>query len=71
MNYTVDLSIFKVLPITERVNLRINMDAFNAFNIQGYNNPNVTDGTEAVEPNGVSSSQNTPRQVQITARLQF
>ena len=65
-NYTADLSIFKVFPITERVNLRVNMDAFNAFNIQGYNNPNSTDGTESL-----LSSHNTPRQVQFTVRLNF
>lgn len=70
-NWTADLSLFKVFPITERVNLRFNMDAFNVFNVQGYNNPNTTDGTEAVEPNGVSSSYNTPRQMQLSLRLTF
>lgn len=64
-NYTVDLSIFKVFPITETVNLRINMDAFNALNVQGYNNPG-SDGIESLR-----SSYNTPRQVQFTARLTF
>ena len=71
MNWTSDLSLFKVFPITEKVNLRFNLDAFNAFNVQGYNNPNTTDGTEAVLPNGVSSSANAPRQLQMTLRLTF
>jgi hypothetical protein len=71
INYTVDLSIFKVFPITERVNLRFNMDAFNVLNVQGYNNPNTTDGTDAYQPNGVASSYNTPRQVQFSLRLTF
>jgi hypothetical protein len=72
MNYSADLSLFKVLPITEMVKLRINVDAFNAFNVQGYNNPNTTDGTEAVQPGGVgATSHNTPRQIQLTARLTF
>lgn len=71
INWTTDLSLFKVFPITERVNLRFNMDAFNAMNVQGYNNPNTTDGTEAVEPNGVSSSANASRQIQFTMRLTF
>ena len=66
INYSADLSVFKVFPITERVNLRINMDAFNAFNIQGYVNPNTTDGTESLR-----TSYWTPRQVQFTARLTF
>jgi hypothetical protein len=66
MNYTIDLSVYKVLPITERVNLRFNMDAFNALNVQGYNNPSTTDGTESL-----LSSNNTARQVQLTMRLTF
>jgi hypothetical protein len=66
INYTVDLSIFKVFPITEKVKLRFNADAFNALNVQGYNNPNTTDGTESL-----LSSYNVPRQIQLTLRLQF
>lgn len=72
MNWTADASLFKVFPITEKVNLRFNMDAFNVFNVQGYNNPNPTDGTEAVTPGaGVASSYNTARQLQFTLRLTF
>ena len=72
INWTADLSLFKVFPITETVNFRINLDAFNAFNVQGYNNPSGTDGTEPVQPGGVgATSHNTPRQLQLTARLTF
>jgi hypothetical protein len=71
INWTADLSLFKVFPITEKANLRFNMDAFNAFNVQGYTNPNTTDGTEAIAPGGVSSSANSPRQIQFTLRLTF
>jgi hypothetical protein len=72
MNWSADASLFKVLPITERVSLRFNMDAFNVFNVQGYENPNGTDGTEAVVPGvGVADSYNTARQVQFTLRLTF
>ena len=72
MNWTVDLSIFKVFPITEKSNLRFNVDAFNALNVQGFNNPNGTDGVEQVAPGGtVASSYNTPRQLQFTLRLSF
>jgi hypothetical protein len=70
INWTADASLFKVFPITEGVNLRFNFDAFNAFNVQGYNNPNTTDGTESVVPQ-VASSYNTPRQLQFTLRLTF
>jgi hypothetical protein len=65
-NYTIDLSVFKVFPIKERVNLRFNVDAFNALNVQGWNNPNTTSG---VETN--LSSYNAPRQLQLTLRLTF
>lgn len=72
INWTADLSLYKVFPITERVSLRFNLDAFNAFNAQGYNNPSTTDGTEPVQPGAPGvSSHNTPRQVQLTARLTF
>ena len=66
INYTVDISIFKVFPIKDSVNLRINVDAFNAFNVQGWNNPDPGSGVETS-----LSSHNTPRQIQLTARLTF
>lgn len=70
-NWNADASIFKVFSITERVKLRVDMDAFNAFNVQGYTNPG-TAGIEQVQPGvGQASSANTARQIQITARLNF
>lgn len=73
MNWTADLSLFKVFPITEKTSLRFNLDAFNAFNVQGYENPSSTDGTEAVAPGGNSgaSSYNGPRELQFSLRLNF
>jgi Carboxypeptidase regulatory-like domain len=79
MYWSADLSLFKVFPVTERVNLRFNLDAFNAFNVQGDTNPgNVTgastntDGVEQVAPGGVgASSKNGPRELQFTLRLTF
>ena len=72
INWTADLSLFKVFSVTEHVNFRVNLDAFNVFNVQGYNNPSTTDGTEPVQPGGVgATSHNTPRQLQLTARLTF
>lgn len=65
-NWTIDLSLFKVFPITEKINLRVNMDAFNALNMQGHNNPDATTGIESL-----TSSYNTPRQIQLTARFTF
>lgn len=63
--YSPDASIFKVFPIHEGMNFRVNVDAFNVFNVQGNNAPNS---------NGIqyfTSSHNTPRQLQISARLTF
>jgi Carboxypeptidase regulatory-like domain len=71
-NYSVDLSLFKLFPLTEGIDLRVNVDAFNAFNIQGFNNPSSTDGTSCYSPGGLGcSSHNTPRQLQFSARLTF
>jgi hypothetical protein len=66
INWTADFSIFKIFPITEKVLLRINADAFNVFNIQGWNNPDSTTGIENMQ-----SSFNTPRQIQLTGRITF
>jgi len=80
MYWSADLSLFKVLPITERVQLRFNMDAFNAFNVQGLPNPGNTtsgntntDGVLQVVPGGASGAQseNSPRELQLTLRLTF
>jgi hypothetical protein len=64
-DWSSDISLFKVFPITEKTYLRVNVDAFNAFNVQGLTNPGS---------NGImhfQSSYNTPRQIQLTARLTF
>ncbi|MGB8844087.1 MAG: carboxypeptidase-like regulatory domain-containing protein [Terracidiphilus sp.] len=72
-NWESDASLFKVFPITERYNLRFNMDVFNFLNHQGWNNPNTTDGTEVYWPGGASgaTSANAGRQVQLSLRLSF
>jgi hypothetical protein len=65
-NYSTDLSLYKIFSITERVKFRFNVDAFNAFNIQGYVNPDATSGIQSLQ-----TSYWTPRQIQFTARLSF
>lgn len=65
-NYSADISLYKEFSITERVKLRVNVDAFNAFNIQGRVNPNASDGIESLQ-----TSYWTPRQVQFSARISF
>jgi hypothetical protein len=42
------------------------VDAFNAFNIQEFINPNVTDGIQSLQ-----QSYWTPRQIQFTGRFSF
>ena len=72
INWNADASIFKVFPIKESLNLRVNMDVFNVFNHQGFTNPNTTTGEEEVQPGvGQASSYNAARQIQITARITF
>jgi hypothetical protein len=69
-NYETDISLYKVFSFSENWKLRVNMDAFNAFNIQGRVNPDTTTGTTT----GIESLQTsywTPRQIQLTARLTF
>ncbi len=65
-NYITDISIYKEFQITDKARLRVNMDAFNALNIQGRVNPNTSDGIESLQ-----TSYWTPRQVQLTARFTF
>ena len=54
--------------VPNRFKLRFNIDAFNAFNIQGRvkSGRNVTDGIQAL-----TTSYWTPRQIQLSARLTF
>jgi hypothetical protein len=66
-NIVNDASLFKVFPITERVNLRFNMDVFNLFNNQGSVAPSGSDGTQNLN----TTSNNSARQLQFTLRLSF
>jgi hypothetical protein len=63
--WSTDASLFKVFQIKGSTNLRVNVDAFNVFNVQGNNAPNS---------NGIqyfTSSHNTPRQLQFSMRLNY
>ncbi len=65
-NFQSDISLYKEIAIKERFKLRFNVDAFNAFNIQGLVNPNTLDGIQLRQ-----SSYWTPRQIQFTGRFTF
>jgi len=62
----VDASLFKEVPIRERLRLRINLDAFNALNEAGVNMPASATGIIAM-----NVSNNSPRVLQWTARLNW
>ncbi len=61
-----DASLFKVMPIKERVNLRFNADFFNVFNHPGNVNSVTADGMQATRSSG-----NSPRTLQLSLRLSF
>jgi hypothetical protein len=61
-----DISLFKTFPITEHVNIKFNLDAFNVFNNQGDTVPNGTSGIQLFQ-----TSVNTARQLQASARISF
>jgi hypothetical protein len=65
-NFQSDISIYKEFKFGERYRFRFNMDAFNAFNIQGLTNPNASDGLMNLQ-----TSYWTPRQIQFTGRFSF
>jgi Carboxypeptidase regulatory-like domain len=79
VNYNYDVSLYKVFPIRERMSFRVNLDAFNAFNQQGLEDPgtggdsNTTNGEVATQPGvtGGADSYWTPRQLQLTMRFTF
>ncbi len=72
--WNTDASLFKIFPVTERFNLRLNVDAFNIFNHNNLPNPSTSDGTVCYSAGGVgcsTSTFNVPRQIQLTLRVNF
>jgi hypothetical protein len=64
--WSVNGSVFKVIPLTERLKLRLNMDAFNVFNMPGTPLPDPATGILSLR-----NSNNAPRQLQWTLRLNW
>jgi hypothetical protein len=64
--FSQDVSAFKYFNITERIHLRMSGDFFNVFNHPTLNNPNATTGLI-----NLSSQANSPRIIQVGARLEF
>lgn len=61
-----DASLFKVFPIHDSVSFRLNVDAFNVFNVQGYVNPDPLTGIQNLQ-----SRANNPRTLQLSGRITF
>lgn len=69
-----DLSLFKNVPLTERVNLQIRSEFFNALNHPNFSTPNaiVFSGTQISSTAGlITSTATTSRQIQFAMKLTF
>ncbi len=64
-----DLSLFRNVPITERIALQFRLEAFNAFNHVNYREPSSTNIVNANY--GLITAAAPPRRAQISARLSF
>ena len=67
LQWGVDASAFKTVPITERLRLRVQVDFFNVLNHPG--NPNSVGSESGIL--SVQSSGNSPRTLQLTGRLSW
>ena len=65
-SFSQDVTLFKYFSFTERIRLRMSGDFFNVFNHPNLNNPDATTGLI-----NLSSQPNSPRIIQIGARLEF
>ncbi len=63
-DWGLDASLFKIVPVTERVFLRFNADFFNVLNCAGLPSPNAGSGIVSLRTSG-----NGPRQLQLSLRL--
>lgn len=62
-----DLSVLKRFPIRERMYLQLRFETFNTINHVGFGAPNLTPTSTAFGT--ITSQANTPRKIQIGARL--
>jgi hypothetical protein len=63
-DWGLDASLFKVVPLSERVFVRFNADFFNVLNRPGLPGVNASNGIVSLQTSG-----NGPRQLQLTLRL--
>jgi hypothetical protein len=68
--YNLDLSFFKTVRLTGRMNFQLRLEMFNAFNNVMWNNPNTTI-TSPLFGSVAETQSNDPRFVQIAFRLSY
>ena len=64
-----DLSLKRNFKVKERINLRVQWDAFNAFNNVRFGGPNIN--TTSAAFGKITSQANSPRLMQISTRVEF
>jgi hypothetical protein len=69
--YNSDMSLFKNIPIKERVSAQLRIEAFNALNIQGPGNPSGNASTGNTNFGRITSIANSPRDVQLALKIMF
>jgi len=67
----VDLSAFKDFHVTERHTVGFRFDAFNAFNIVSYNNPDTGITSTTFGNVSLQNSRSTERHLQFSAKYTF
>jgi hypothetical protein len=71
---TVDLSVFKGIPISERINLQFRAEAFNLLNHANYATPNATVFSSGIVNSSaglITATATTSRQIQFGLKLIF
>ncbi len=67
---SIDFSLFKTFPVSEKMNLQFRAEAYNLFNSPWFGNP--SNNLSSTTPGRVTPSQsNDPRNVQLALRLSF
>jgi hypothetical protein len=69
--FNTDLSIFKDFHIAERHAIGFRFDAFNAFNIVSYGNPDTGISDSTFGNVSLQSTRSTERHLQFSARYTF
>ena len=67
--YNLDISLFKALPITERVRLIYRVEFLNAFNTPHFGLPGTTQGRAGFAR--INDTAGDPRQIQMSLRVEF